>query len=94
MKYLIQITFFNKKRIRKELYFTKELDGLDDEDKKRQYIEDLTASLDLYDINVCNISLDECLSKALTNLTEFDVLPKTKFNKLIRDFKKYGYEVV
>lgn len=92
MKTEIKIRF-NDKNILKELYFAKELHfELESEEEKAQFIEDLTASLDMYNINVCDITLYE--HKPHITLTSENILPKTRFNKIKRDFKKYGYEIV
>lgn len=57
MKTEIKIRFVDK-NILKELYFAKELHfDLESEEEKRQFIEDLTASLDMYNINVCDVML-------------------------------------
>lgn len=46
----------------------------------------------MYDINVCDVLLYEY--KPHITLTNENILPKTRFNKIKRDFKKYGYEIV
>lgn len=92
MKTEIKIRFVNK-NILKELYFAKELHfDLESEEEKARFIEDLTASLDMYDINVCDVLLYEY--KPHITLTNENILPKTRFNKIKRNFKKYGYEIV